>query len=410
MTFTVRKLGCLVFLLVICAQMQAQQSAKPKPSPTPIDEGDVVRINTNVVQVDAVVVDKNGKNVTDLKAEDFEISEEGKKVTPQYFLFIPLVEQRTEEGEGESTSAADPKPVTIDEVKRTFVFVVDIPLVDIVYANADATSMTLSVVSLRRHAALAGTQAERLLTWFIDTQMARTDLAAVVDTELKIGRLTNYTNDHELLKAAIRLIKDKAISNEKEAVKLTSVNGLPDLQPLIAQNLRVIAVLSRIIDQTSKIPGRKVISLFSRGLMYDSRMPGSDVVRKRLDEVIAKANRERITIYTMSPTAIGQRGGVSMNSKGPSIPGRLSDQNTTQAVQDIDSLVHLASETGGRAIYSTNDVRVGFAQVLEENRGYYLLGFNPGDEEPGRAHKVKVTVKRPGLKVQARGTAYTRSK
>ena len=79
MTFTLRKVVCLVFLLVICTQTQAQQSPKPKPSPTPIDEGDVVRINTNVVQVDAVVVDKNGKNVTDLKAEDFEISEEGKK-------------------------------------------------------------------------------------------------------------------------------------------------------------------------------------------------------------------------------------------------------------------------------------------------------------------------------------------
>ena len=98
-----------------------------------------------------------------------------------------------------------------------------------------------------------------------------------------------------------------------------------------------------------------------------------------------------------------------MSPKNPSVPGRLSDANTVQAVQDIDSLQHLASETGGRAIYATNDVRVGFAQVLEENRGYYLLGFNPGDEEPGRAHKVKVILKRPGLKVQVCGTAYTRS-
>jgi VWFA-related protein len=151
-----------------------------------------------------------------------------------------------------------------------------------------------------------------------------------------------------------------------------------------------------------------VISLFSRGLMYDQRLPGSDVVRKRLDEVIAKANRERITIYTMSPTEIDNLGGASMPARGRTVPGRLSDVSTRRTVQDIDSLQHLASETGGRAIYATNDVRIGFAQVLEENRGYYLLGFNPGAESAGRPHKVKVNVKRPGLKVQARATAYTK--
>jgi VWFA-related protein len=409
MTLAPRKLACLLFLVLFCAPLQAQQSSKPKPSPTPIDEGDVIRVNTNVVQVDAIVVDKNGKIVTDLKAEDFEIVEGGKNFKADYFSFIPLIEQCTEEVHGTGTDV-NRKPITVNQVKRTFVFVVDNPLIDIVFANANAFGMSTSVFSRRPQATRAGVEAERLLTWFVDTQMAPNDIAAVVDTELKIGVLSNYTNDREQLKDAIHLIKEKAISNEKEVIKITSVNGLPDLQPLIQQNLRVIRVLSRIIDQTAKIPGRKVISLVSRGLMYDSRLPGSDIVRKRLDEVIAKANRERIVIYTMSPNGVGNTGGVSMNPRATSVPGRLSDANTVQAVQDIDSLQHLASETGGRAIYATNDVRVGFAQVLEENRGYYLLGFNPGDEQPGRAHKVKVIVKRSGLKVQVRGTAYTRTK
>jgi hypothetical protein len=74
MTFTLRKLAGFVFLLAICASLHAQESGKPKASPAPLDEGDVIRINTNVVQVDASVVDKNGKFVTDLKAEDFEIT------------------------------------------------------------------------------------------------------------------------------------------------------------------------------------------------------------------------------------------------------------------------------------------------------------------------------------------------
>lgn len=400
-----RKLACLLFLLVICAPMYAQRPSKPKPSP----DDDVIRINTNVVQVDATVVDKHGKIVTDLKAEDFEIVEEGKNFAPDYFSFIPLIEQSTEQVEGSAT-ATTPKPITVDQVKRTFVFLVDNPMVDLSFNNANAFGISSVSVTMRRRTVSGAVEAERLLTWFIDTQMAPNDIAAIVDTDLNIGKLSNYTNDRELLKDAIRLIKEKSISNEKEAIRITSVNGSPNLQPLIQQNLRVIALLSKIIDQTAKIPGRKVISLVSRGLMYDQRLPGADIVRARLDEVIAKANRERITIYTMSPTAIDNLGGVSMSARGRSTPGRISDFNTTQAVQDIDSLQHLASETGGRAIYATNDVRVGFAQVLEENRGYYLLGFNPGAESAGKPHKVKVLVKRPGMKVQARGTAYTRSK
>jgi VWFA-related protein len=338
MTFTLRKLVCLGFLLIICGPAAGQQSAKPKLSPAPVDEDDVIRINTNVVQVDALVVDKKGKIVTDLKAEDFEIVEEGKSQTPQYFLFIPLIEQRTEEVEGSSTATATAKPLTVEQVKRTFVFVVDNPLVDLAFSNANAFGIQSYTVSMRPRATVAAAEVEKLLTWFVDTQMAANDIAAVVDTELNIGKLSNYTNDRELLKAAIRLTKEKAISNEKEVIKITSVNGLPDLQPLIEQNLRVIRLLGKIIDQTATIPGRKVISLVSRGLMYDPRLPGSEVVRKRLDEVIAKANRERITIYTMSPSGVGNLGGVSMNPRSRSVPGRLGDFNTIQSVQDIDSL------------------------------------------------------------------------
>ena len=38
-----------------------------------------MKITTNLVQVDAVVTDKNGKIVTDLKPEEIEILEDGRK-------------------------------------------------------------------------------------------------------------------------------------------------------------------------------------------------------------------------------------------------------------------------------------------------------------------------------------------
>ena len=72
-------LNTFILLLQIVAGAVAQ---RPAPSPSPPqqtsqsqkpEEVDVVRITTNLVQVDAVVTDRNGKVVTDLKPEEVQI-------------------------------------------------------------------------------------------------------------------------------------------------------------------------------------------------------------------------------------------------------------------------------------------------------------------------------------------------
>jgi len=45
-------------------------------------EGDVVRITTNLVQVDAVITDKNGKPITDLKPEELQLFEDKQEDYP----------------------------------------------------------------------------------------------------------------------------------------------------------------------------------------------------------------------------------------------------------------------------------------------------------------------------------------
>src|SRR6185503_3853703 len=50
----------------------------------------IIRINVNLVQVDAVVTDSKGKAVTDLKLEDFELLQDGKpqKITAVDFINV----------------------------------------------------------------------------------------------------------------------------------------------------------------------------------------------------------------------------------------------------------------------------------------------------------------------------------
>ena len=68
----------LLLTLSLLISTLAQTPTSPvRPPQERADEDDVVRITTNLVQVDVTVTDKDGRQVTDLKSEDFEIREEG---------------------------------------------------------------------------------------------------------------------------------------------------------------------------------------------------------------------------------------------------------------------------------------------------------------------------------------------
>src|SRR5437870_13389977 len=88
--------------------------ASPSPSPSPqtsrpqkSEDVDVVRITTNLVQVDAVVTDKNGKVVTDLKPEEVQIFEDGRQQKITNFSYNVT--------ESEKTATPEKKPAPVDK-------------------------------------------------------------------------------------------------------------------------------------------------------------------------------------------------------------------------------------------------------------------------------------------------------
>src|ERR1043165_6424030 len=68
-------------------RQQQQQSATPSSSTSAQDE-EVVKITTNLVQVDVIVTDKQGRVVTDLQPSDFQIFEDGNPQPITNFSFV----------------------------------------------------------------------------------------------------------------------------------------------------------------------------------------------------------------------------------------------------------------------------------------------------------------------------------
>ncbi|MGH9900755.1 MAG: hypothetical protein ACRD68_02845, partial [Pyrinomonadaceae bacterium] len=75
-------------------------------------------------------------------------------------------------------------------------------------------------------------------------------------------------------------------------------------------------------------------------------------------------------------------------------------------------MAYLAQQTGGFAVRNTNDIAGGVRRALDDQRGYYLIGYRPDektfDSATGRRRfvKIEVRVKRPGLRVRTRSGFY----
>ena len=359
----------------------AQQPAPPR-QPGRDEQDEVVRVNSNLVQVDAVVVDGRGRQVADLQASDFEIVEDGTPRRPEYAQYV------TADGGARARPPADGR-LAANEVRRSVVFVVSNPLIELKnnFINNDRpfdsqpSNLLLSMVVTDTRAAA------NVMTRFVDEQMGPHDLAAIRDSEGAPGPFTGLTADRSVLRrAAERMQADP----RKKAPKVTVIymGSFWILDELVDQNLRVIGMLDSAVEQLARLPGRRVLVLVSRGMLYAMQVKGVERVRERMHELIAKANRAGVTVYTLNP-----RGPDAANLRGGGL-------------QDNGGLMILADETGGRAIFNRNDLAAGFEGVVEETRGYYLLGYNPGAEAAARPHKIRVRVRRPGLRVQARSTAY----
>lgn len=384
-------------------------SLAQQPVTQPQDE-EVVRITTKLVQVDAVITDKNGKLVTDLKPEELEISEDGRpqKITNFSFFLAETAPPppAVARSNGGDRNAVPVPPVRLrpDQVRRTIALVVD--------------DLGLSFESTH--------YVRRALKKFVDEQMQPGDLVAIIRTAGGMGALQQFTSDKRQLYAAIERVRwyprgrsgigvfaplqGNNSMNETPGGQADSV-GLhrEDLDEFREDLFSVgtLGAVNYVVKGLKDLPGRKSILLISDGIPVMSRVdPGnsSGRVLAALQSLTEQANRASVVIYTMQAaglqtldiTAADDVSGFSRDQIRDLVSARRAAFSESQAGPSF-----LAEETGGIAIRNTNDLSGGIKRVLEDQRGYYLIGYRPDDatfDARGRRkfHKLSLKVLRPG--------------
>ncbi len=430
-----------------------QPQTQPKQDNSAPEE--VVRITTRLIQIDAVVVDKDGKQVTNLKPEDFRILEDGKEQAISNFSFITL--------QGETLKLiAKPTPSATKTIE---------PPLPPAHIKPEQVRRTIALIADDLGLSFENTvHTRQALTKFVDEQMQPGDLVAIIRSSAGNGTLQQFTSDKRLLRAAIDRIQWYPRGRSRisafepmggrgslEAVRATAANTTPrgggvgvrvdgsmtgetangDAFNFSRERISTVGTIGAIryvVEGLRELPGRKSVVLMSDGMPIFPNVGGimgdrisvdqsSSEIMVALRNLTDLANRASVVIYTMDMRGLTTNGINAADDTQASFESLQAAGSAAAAASGVitsrkaalskeffrsqDGLNYLASQTGGFFFHDNNDLAGGIRKVVDDQRGYYLIGYEPDDStfnELGRRafHKLQVQVKNPKLQVRSR--------
>jgi VWFA-related protein len=397
-----RHISCAVIAASVVSVALAQQA--PTPSTEPGQPPLTFRVEANFVEVDAFVSDTSGKPVTNLRATDFQVLEDGQPQMVSAFSFVNMPIARAERPLFSPTAIEPDVDTNVGMDGRIYLFVLD-------DAHVDLTR---------------GPRVKEALHRFFERDFGANDMAAVVYTGGRAVDGQDFTNNPRLLLAAVdkfmgRKMRSPTLERLDEYSRQRAAGtrnaGDPVNDPVAferAQKARdMLDSLRRLSDFMAGLHGRrKALVLVSEGIdydiynLFDNNSAASDIISWTRD-AIAAATRGNVSIYSVDPRGLATPGSDLIETSGvaadePNLGlGLQSSMDELRLSQD--SLRELSEETGGFAFVNRNNVDEAFDRIVAENSSYYVLGYYaPNDRRDGRFRKIEVRVTRPGLTVRAR--------
>lgn len=327
-----------------------QQPDAAADGPEEVDAGDVIRVDTTLVTLPVSVTDRNGRNIPNLRKEDFRLWEDGVEQTVAFF-----------------SSVDKPFSVVlmIDTSGSTRFRLEDIQDAAITFVNQLRPDDSVMVVSFDDHVRVLSeftSDRNRLRDAIRQTQTGNgTRLYDAVDMVMN-ERLSNVTG-----RKAVVLFTDGVDTTSRHASYESNVRDAEELDAL------VYPVQYDTYDDQGGGGGGS--NWPNRGRWPKSN---SDILGQILGGVFRKGNG-------------GGGGGAGNSRREYDIANRY--------------LQELAQRTGARNYQadSTQNLSYAFRQVADELRRQYTLGYYPKTQaQAGQRRQVRVRVNQPDLAVRTR--------
>jgi VWFA-related protein len=249
--------------LWLCAAVtsaQTQQPAKPAEKPEqPLATAPPIKTESRLVLVDAVVTDKKGKYLRDMKQEDFKVLEDGKEQVITSFAF------------GSSDAA-----IQANGQKHYLILFFD-------NSSMEAPDQI---------------QARSAATKFIENSQGADSLMAVVDFGGSLVIKQNFTASGDLLKAAVtgvhtpNIETNPSASSQPVLVASGNLSSISNAEADYGARTMLLAVRS-LAKNLRTVPGRKMLILFSAGF------PLTTERTSELEATIDACNKANVAIYAL---------------------------------------------------------------------------------------------------------------
>jgi VWFA-related protein len=428
--------ACLSLLVTAAVSLAAipVQSQDKKQTRSSDDQDDVIKVTANLVNVDVMVKDKKGKAITDLKPEDFTVSENG---VPQKIEFFDSTLAGGNEAPKPASISLSTGPWGPNRLPRNIISLVldgqTTEGTNLKHVRDGMTKYIRERISENDSVALFAISGGLQLLQPFTQDKAKLISAVERSDHVSTG---SKTSEQSGINEAIAAIRDQLAAAPTGGVT-TPAGGSAAAQAMISrrvleqylqlrsalssqQTRPVLAGLAAICEGLRAIPGKKTLVMFSQGFIAPQSLDW------QVQSTIDIANRANVAIYVIDSTGLTggtpQSGALVPSSALSGISAATSQENRIRAaagesVFDItrqeglnrqqDLLYRISGDTGGQFIKNSNDIAAGLDRIDEEIRSRYTLAYRSTDPNfDGSFRKVTIEVRRPDAKVLARAGYY----
>lgn len=422
-----RNLFRIIAAVTLCAPSLLAQQTPPQPA----DLSKLVeKVDVRVINLDVVVTDRKGNQVTGLTKDDFEIYENGvpKAISNFYAVdargaVVPAQTASTGTPAATTPAAASTAPEeTSETLRRRIIFFID----------------NLSLAPFNRNKVFAQ------MKGFAKNAMRPGDEAMVATFNRSMKVRVPFTRDPKQIEQTLDIIAGESalgLSNRSERQSVQErIKDSQSYEDAVAtartyaasveHDLRQsVESLNGLMSTLAGVEGKKVLVLTSEGFPMQpgrdafyyidevgkeknwrggasSQLEGMSFDSAQLIRSVAQsANANGITLYTV------HAGGLDAGNEMSAENARPTSFTVSQAVvsNSTDSLQMMAELTGGLASILTNNYKAAFEKIQHDLESYYSLGYRAGTERVDRQRQLEVRVRNRNYRVRSRRTFVEKS-
>ena len=354
-----------------------------------------LKVQSDIVLTNVVVRDKKtGEVVKGLKASDFTILENGKPQKVASFDYQNVDEAAVLK---EKTTVTG-KATVADLLNNNF------------GANADALRDHRLIVMFFDLSSMQPEDIDRAVDAakdYINKNMQPADLVAVVSMQTGLSVDRDFTADKTALLGTVGTYNGTEGTGFANGLTGSSAGTADDTSSYVADDTeynslntdRELYAIRDIARVLGRVDQRKSLLYFSGGLTRNG-IENQASMRAATNEAV-KANMAIYSVDSRGLQAIPPVGDASTGSlRGTaSYSGAAMQSNLTANFSSQETLGTLATDTGGKAFFDSNDFAPAFQQIQHDTEAYYIIGFHSTNTaKDGTFRHLTVKLNRPDLK------------